>query len=46
MLLSYRTSSVYGHTYSKGKDQPGEVANPTRGQLTREKGYFTVRVRA
>ena len=23
-------------TYSKGKDQPGKVANPARGQLIRE----------
>ena len=23
-------------TYNKGKDQPGKVANPTRGQLNRE----------
>ena len=23
-------------TYSKGKDQPGEVASPARGQLIRE----------
>ena len=25
---------MYGHTYSKSKDQPGEVANPARGQLS------------
>ena len=25
-----------GHTYSKSIDQPGMVANPTRGQLNRE----------
>ena len=24
---------MYGHTYSKGMDQPGKVANPARGQL-------------
>ena len=33
------TSSVYcmyGHTYSKSMDQPGDVANPARGQLNRE----------
>ena len=24
---------MYGHTYSKSKDQPGKVANPARGQL-------------
>ena len=33
-------------TYSKGKDQPGKVANPARGQLNRESEYFPVRVRA
>ena len=27
---------MYGHTYSKNKDQPGKVANPARGQLNRE----------
>ena len=25
-----------GHTYSKGMDQPGKVANPARGQLNRQ----------
>ena len=24
------------HTYSKGKDQPGKVANPARGQLAEQ----------
>ena len=33
-------------TYSKGKDQPGKVANPTRGQVKRENEYFPVPVRA
>ena len=28
---------MYGHTCSKGTDQPGKVANPARGQLNREK---------
>ena len=28
---------MYGHTYSKSKDQPGMVVNPARGQLNREK---------
>ena len=37
---------MYGHTYSKGMDQPGKVANPARGQLIRENEYFPVRVRA
>ena len=27
-------------TYSKGKDQPGTVTNPARGQLNREKCFF------
>ena len=27
---------MYGHTYSKSKDQPGKVVNPARGQLTGE----------
>ena len=31
-------------TYSKSKDQPGKVANPARGQLSREKEYIPVRV--
>ena len=33
-------------TCSKGEDQPGKVANPARGQLNRENGYFSVPVRA
>ena len=33
-------------TYNKGKDQPGKVANPVRGQLNREKESFPVPVRA
>ena len=36
----------YGHTHSKSKDQPGNVANPGRGQLNRENEYFPVPVRA
>ena len=28
------------------KDQPGKVANPARGQLSREDEYFSVPVRA
>ena len=27
---------MYGHTYSKSKDQPGKVANPARGELNRK----------
>ena len=27
---------MYGHTYSKSKDQPGKVANPARSELKRE----------
>ena len=33
-------------TYSKGKDQPDNVANPARGRLNRENGCFSVPVRA
>ena len=33
-------------TYSKGKNQPGKVANPARGQLNRENKLFLVSVRA
>ena len=29
-------------TYSKSMDEPGEVANPTRGQLYSENEYFLV----
>ena len=32
-------------TYSKGKDQPGKIANPARGQLDRENEYLRVPVR-
>ena len=37
---------MYGHIYSKSMDQPGKVANPARGQLNRENGFFSVPVRA
>ena len=37
---------MYGCTYSNGKDQPGKVANPARGQLIRQNEYFPVSVRA
>ena len=33
-------------THSKGKDRPGKVANPARGQLNRKNEYFPVPVRA
>ena len=33
-------------TSSKGKDQPGKVAHPARGQLNRENVFFPVPVRA
>ena len=29
--------SMYGHTYSKGMDQPGKDAHPARDQLNKEK---------
>ena len=34
------------HTYNKGKDKPDKVANPARGQLNKENGYFPIPVRA
>ena len=37
---------MYGHTYSKSMDLPGKAANPARGPLNRENGYFPVCVRA
>ena len=44
---SMQSCILYGDTtYSKSKDQPGKVANPARGQLNMENGYFPVRVRA
>ena len=33
-------------TYSKGKDQPGKVANPARGQLNRGNEDIPAPVRA
>ena len=33
-------------TYSKSKDQPGEVVNSARGQLNRENEYFPFPVHA
>ena len=33
-------------TYYLGKDQPGKVDNPARGQLNRENENFPVHVRA
>ena len=42
------TTVLNGHhiVYSKGKDQPGKVANPARGQLNRENYYFPAPIRA
>ena len=38
---------MFGHTsHSKSKDQPGKVANPARGQLSKENEYFPVPARA
>ena len=45
-VFAYVSEWMYGHTYSKSMDQPGEVVNPARGQLNRENEYFPVRVRA
>ena len=47
--LLFKLNSVvcmYGHTFSKSKDQPGKVANPARGQLNRGNEYFPVCVRS
>ena len=33
---------MYGHTYSKSMDQPGNVASPARGQLNRKNKYCPV----
>ena len=35
-VCMYVLCFMYSHTYSKGMDQPGKVANPARGQLNRE----------
>ena len=37
---------LYDYCIEQSKDQPGNVANLTRGQLNRENGYFSVPVRA
>ena len=37
---------MYGHTYSKNKDQPGKVANLACGQLNSKNEFFPVPVRA
>ena len=46
----YMYVCMHGHhiIYSRvpGMDQPGKVANPARGQLTREKEYSPVPERA
>ena len=40
------TSPCMVITCSKSKDQPGEVANPARGQLNKENGCLPLPVRA
>ena len=44
----FRLSAVcmYDHHIQQSMDQPGKVANPTRGQLNRENKYSPVPVRA
>ena len=37
---------MYRHHIQQSMDQPGKVANPARGQLTRENEYSPVPVRA
>ena len=54
MILVTKTSDmyvcmykcVYGHIIYQSMDQPGKVANPTRGQLNKENEHFPVPVRA
>ena len=36
---------MYGHTYSKSIDQPGKIASPARGQLTRKMNIPCPRLR-
>ena len=45
-LVIHYMYPMYGHTNSKGMDQPFNVANSARGQLDRENEYFPVPVRA
>ena len=41
LSLRYHVMDEWSHhIYSKGKDQPGKVANPARGQLSRETYYM------
>ena len=37
---------MYGHHIQQSMDQPGKVANPSRGELKRENEYSPVPVRA
>ena len=37
---------MYGHHTYRSMDQPGQAANPARGQLNRENEYSPVPVRA
>ena len=37
---------VWSHTYGKSMEQPGKVANPARGQLSRGNEDLRVRVHA
>ena len=37
---------MYGHHTQQSMDQPGQVANPARGQVNREIEYSPVPVRA
>ena len=40
------TSIVWAHHIRQSVDQPGKVANPARGKLSRENEYFPVPLRA
>ena len=46
VLYYSRQYYVWSHTYSKGMDQSGKVANSARDQLNRENEYSPIPVRA
>ena len=46
MIRGFRNVCMVFTYYSKGKDQPGKVANPARGQLNRKNVFSPVPVRA
>ena len=42
MIIVEKKAGMYGYTYSKGMDQPSQVANPASGKLNRENEHFPV----